>query len=207
MGERAERTGHTLSLPFAPSLPIRTERLLLRAFRSEDFEPLLAFHSLPDAVRFVPFEPRTRESMASALERKMASRTLQQDGDLLEFAVLTTADGSLVGDVLLALRSLEHATLEVGYLFHPASGGRGLATEAVRALLDLAFRDLGVHRVVARVDVRNTASRALCTRVGMRQEAYLVENAWFKGEWTSEADYALLHHEWCDDDRPTGDAR
>lgn len=185
-----------ISLPFAPSLPIRTERLLLRAFRPDDFKPLLAFHSLPDAVRFVPFEPRTRESMASALERKMASRTLQQDGDLLEFAVISTADGSLVGDVLLALRSLEHATLEVGYLFHPASGGRGLATEAVRALLDLAFHELGVHRVVARVDVRNTASRALCTRLGMRQEAHLVENTWFKGEWTSEAGYALLSGEW-----------
>jgi hypothetical protein len=41
--------------------------------------------------------------------------------------------------VLLALRSAEHGTLEVGYLFSPRHGGRGYVTETVRALLDLAF--------------------------------------------------------------------
>jgi RimJ/RimL family protein N-acetyltransferase len=31
----------------------------------------------------------------------------------------------------------------------------------------------------------------------MRQEAYLVRNEWFKGEWTDELDYALLEDEWA----------
>ena len=91
---------------------------------------------------------------------------------------------------------MEHETLEVGYIFAPAAGGRGYATEAVRALVGLAFDSLGARRVIARVDDRNTASSALLTRLGFRLEAHLIENEWLKGELTSEFDYALLAREW-----------
>jgi RimJ/RimL family protein N-acetyltransferase len=97
--------------------------------------------------------------------------------------------------VLLALRSAEHGTLEVGYLFSPRHGGRGYVTETVRALLDLAFGPLGARRVVARVDDRNVRSCALLERLGLRREAHLMENEWVKGELTSEVDYAVLARE------------
>ena len=162
----------------------------------DDLEPLLVFHSDPDAVRYVPYPPRDRAAVATVLERKTASTALRREGDLLELAVTRAEDGLLVGDVMLALRSLEHETLEVGYIFSPAHGGRGYATEAVRALLDLAFGTLGARRVVARVDARNTASRRLLERLGVRLEAHLIENEWLKGELTSEMDYAVLAREW-----------
>jgi RimJ/RimL family protein N-acetyltransferase len=187
----------TVELPVAPVLPLRTPRLVLRRFRPDDVEPLLVFHSDPVAVRYVPYPPRERAAVATVLERKIASTALHQEGDLVEFAVTLAEDETLVGDVLLALRSVEHETLEVGYIFAPAYGGQGYATEAVRALLDLAFAALGARRVVARVDVRNAPSRALLERVGMRLEAHPVENEWCKGELTSEADYAMLAREWA----------
>ena len=184
-----------MELPAAPTLPLRTERLVLRGFEAGDLEPLLALHGDPDAVRYVPFGPRDREEVQRVLERKRLARGFAADGDRLELAV-TLPDGTFLGDVMLGLRSAEHQTVEVGYIFGPAHGGRGYATEAVRALLDLAFGPLGARRVVARVDDRNTTSRALLERLGMRQEAHLVENEWFKGELSSEVDYAVLAREW-----------
>jgi RimJ/RimL family protein N-acetyltransferase len=183
-------------LPVTPDLPLRTARLALRAFREGDLDALYGFHSDPEAVRYVPFPPRDREGTAAVLAKKRGHTTLARDGDLLELAVTLAADGTLVGDVLLILRSVEHQTLEVGYLFDPGHGGRGYATEAVRALLALAFGAVGARRVVARVDERNVRSRALLDRVGMRSEAHLVENEWVKGELTSEVDYAMLSREW-----------
>jgi RimJ/RimL family protein N-acetyltransferase len=56
--------------------------------------------------------------------------------------------------------------------------------------------------VVARVDARNVASQRVARRLGLREEAHLVSNEWFKGEWTSEVDYALLGHEWRDGRMP-----
>jgi len=185
-----------MNLPFEPELPVRTERLVLRPFHRADLEPLLVIQSDPVAVRYVPYPPRDRAAVAAVLERKMTHTALRGEGDLIELAVTLGAGGSLIGDVLLALRSVEHETLEVGYIFAPASGGRGYATEAVRALVWLAFDSLGARRVIARVDDRNSASSALLTRLGFRLEAHLVENEWLKGELTSEFDYALLAREW-----------
>jgi RimJ/RimL family protein N-acetyltransferase len=81
-------------------------------------------------------------------------------------------------------------------VFGPTHSGNGYATEASRALLDLAFGPLDWHRVVARIEARNTASAAVLERLGMRREAYLRENEWFKGGWSNEADYAVLASEW-----------
>ena len=168
---------------------------MLRAFGAGDLDALLRIHGDPEAVRYVPYPPRNRPEVAMVLARKISSTSWGTEGDLIELAV-TLGDGTLIGDVLLVLRSLEHQTVEVGYIFATASGGHGYATEAVGALLDLAFGPLGARRVVARVDARNVASLALLDRLGLRREAFLAENEWFKGELTSEVDYGLLAPEW-----------
>jgi RimJ/RimL family protein N-acetyltransferase len=185
-----------MRLPFVPEVPVRTSRLELRAFRPDDLEPLLEIHSDPDSVRYVPFPPRDRAGTAEVLDRKRRNTRLAEGGDLLELAVTLGSGGGPIGDVLLALRSVEHGTLEVGYLFSPRHRGQGYATETVSALLDLAFGPVGARRVVARVDDRNVRSRALLERLGLRQEAHLIENEWVKGELTSEVDYAILAREW-----------
>ena len=48
----------------------------------------------------------------------------------------------------------------------------------------------------AELDPRNTASIALCKRLGMREEAYFVEEMMFKGEWGDTGVYAILEREW-----------
>ena len=186
-----------MDLPVAPDLPLRTERLLLRAFRPEDADGVLVWQGDPEAVRYVPYDTRSRDQVEEVLRRKVGSTALRAEGDLLELAVERADDGTLIGDVLLALRSVEHETFELGYIFATAQQGRGYATEAVRAAVDRAFAVLGARRISARVDARNTASRALLERLGFRLEAHLVENEWFKGELGDETDYALLSREWA----------
>ena len=94
-------------------------------------------------------------------------------------------------------RSQEHKQGEVGYVFNPAYHGRGLATEAVGALLRLGFEGLGLHRITGQLDARNTASARVLERAGLRREAHLVENEFVKGEWTDELIYAILRSEWA----------
>ena len=89
----------------------------------------------------------------------------------------------------------EHAGGEIGYVFHPDASGHGYAGEACAALLALAFRELGLHRVTARLDSRNDASARLCVRLGMRQEAHLVRSEMFKGAWSDELVFAILAEE------------
>jgi RimJ/RimL family protein N-acetyltransferase len=104
--------------------------------------------------------------------------------------------GTVVGDVGLCWTSEAHRQAEIGYAFLPDHHGRGYATEAAAAMVELAFSGLGVHRVSGRIDARNQASGAVLRRLGMRLEAQLVENELVKGEWTGEAVYAVLDREW-----------
>ena len=63
-------------------------------------------------------------------------------------------------------------------------------------MLRIAFDDLGLHRVIGRLEPRNVASARVLEKLGMRREALFVDNEMIKGEWQSEAVYAILDREW-----------
>lgn len=182
----------------APSYPIETERLLLRPVDPvDDVAAVHAYHSLPEVCRYVPFEPRSRAEVAERLATPEKVRsTLAGAGETLYLVVVRRDTGELIGDVILHWQSAEHRCGEVGYVLHPDHAGRGYATEAARAMLGLAFDELGLHRVIARTDQDNVASAAVLRKLGMRQEAVLVENEWFKERWGTEVDFAMLEREW-----------
>ena len=184
-------------MKLAPEYPVRSPRLSLRPLSAADTTALLAYRSRADVCRYVPFTPMDTAIIAERLGTAWARTSLNDEGQNLTLGVEVTDTGELVGDVVLMWHSREHRGGEIGYVLNPESSGHGYATEAVGRLLGLAFDDLGLHRVIARVDARNDASARLARRLGMRQEAYLVRNEWFKGEWTDEVDFALLEEEWA----------
>jgi RimJ/RimL family protein N-acetyltransferase len=180
-----------------PAYPIRTERLLLRPLTTDDADALLAYRSRPDVCRYLPFEPMDRRVIAERLANQWATTALTDEGQALTLGIVLAATGSLIGDVILFWHSRLHRGGELGYVLNPAFGGHGFATEAARAVLGLGFDGLGLHRIVARLDERNCASARMARRLGMRQEARLVENELFKGEWSTELDFAMLAGEWA----------
>lgn len=183
-----------------PEYPIRTERLLLRPLdAATDVDAVHAYQSREDVCRYIPYAPRSRAEVAERLADPARTRSaLAQAGQAITLAVVRRDTGELVGDVMLMWHSAEHRSGEIGYVLNPAHQGHGFATEACRSLLALAFDGLQLHRVAGRIDARNAASGAVLRRLGMRQEAVLVENEWFKGEWTTEIDFAILAAEWRD---------
>ncbi|HEY0700330.1 MAG TPA: GNAT family protein [Micromonospora sp.] len=179
-----------------PEFPLRTDRLDLRPFQPTDLAALHAYQCREDVNRYLYSEPYDEAASRAAVERKMARTALRAEGDLLNPAVVLRATGEVIGDVLLGWTSAEHRQGEVGYVFHPDFNGHGYATEATSLMLQLGFEQLGLHRIVGRLDGRNTASARLLERLGMRREAHLRENEFVKGEWTDEVVYALLESEW-----------
>ena len=85
----------------------------------------------------------------------------------------------------------------MGYGVAPAHAGRGYATEIARALLDLAFGELGVHRVTAGCFADNTASWRVMEKLGMRREQHGVRDSWHADlGWVDGYTYAMLGEEW-----------
>jgi RimJ/RimL family protein N-acetyltransferase len=179
-----------------PRYPVRSGRLLLRPLAIGDVDALLAYRSREDVCRYVPFEPLSRDGVIERIGGQWARMELTDEGQWLTLGVQVGETGELAGDVGLCWRSRAHAGGELGYAFNPALGGRGYATEAADVMLRLGFEGLGLHRIVARMDERNEPSVRVARRLGMRQEARLVGNEFFKGEWSTELGFAMLAEEW-----------
>lgn len=189
------------ALPYHAS-ELRTPRITLRPLTKDDTDGLhAAYQKRKDVVRYLRWEVHDHDEPSGHLAKRIALSSLSDAGDGIIFAVeLAGAEGQparMVGDISVFLKSVRNAQVEVGWVFHPAVHGRGLATEAAQAVLDLCFNTLGAHRVFAELDARNEASARLCGLLGMRQEALLRGRENVDGEWHDMAIYAILADEFA----------
>ena len=176
------------------NLPLRTDRLVLRRFEAGDLDAFYAYHSLPETARFLPGEAKSyTKSMESV--GKYANFVFEKEGDWICLAIEAADAPGLLGEVVLKwLPGCGQA--EIGWSLAPEARGRGIASEAAAALLKLGFEELGFHRIDAKLDALNTASAALCERLGMRLESTQVDKWHYKGQWATEVVYAILADEW-----------
>jgi RimJ/RimL family protein N-acetyltransferase len=181
------------SLLDAVDWPVRTERLVLRRLADGDVAQIFAYRSQPAVEEWIG---GTAVSIDSLTERFGDGGT----------AVIVEHDGRLIGDLMVRPRDAygqqevaeqaEGTEAELGWTFDPAHHGRGLATEAIRALVGLCFDDLGLRRVMAACFTANEPSWRLMERIGMRSEAHHVKDSLHRDlGWQDQYVYALLAEE------------
>lgn len=179
--------------------PRETARLLLRRATPSDVPAMWVYRSLPEVSEWITSAP-------ADLEAFTALQTPQRLRDTL-LVSLRDVPGEVVGDLMVQVQDAwsqaevrERAAgtqVELGWAFHPASGGRGYATEAVADLLRMCFWDLGLRRVEAHCFAANRPSWRLMERLGMRRETHSVKESLHRsGEWMDGLTYALLADEW-----------
>ena len=176
-------------------VPVEPERLVLRRFVPADFAAYADYHSRPEVYRFLYAEAPDGDALRMQFDTVL-SAPFSKDGDVLRLAVTRRDDDVLLGEVLLKIASKEALQAEVGYIFNPVHTGKGYATEAVRAVIDLGFATFGYHRIFARLDAQNQGSVGVVERLKMRKEAHLIQNDRFNGVWGDEFIYAILTSEW-----------
>ncbi|WP_225578371.1 GNAT family protein [Rhodanobacter sp. 7MK24] len=177
----------------ADSVLLETARLRLDSLRGEDAQALFAYRADPSVSRYQGWRPTSPDETVRFIERQQAVAFDTPDS-WFQFALRLRDSGELVGD--LGLHFVNADTVEFGVTLSPAQQGRGLAAEAVRAVLALVFDSLKRHRVYASVDPRNLACVKLLERLGMRKEAHFRES-WREGDiWVDDVIYAMLAGEW-----------
>lgn len=180
----------------AQMILLKTRRLLLRPFQQQDLESFAAYRSDPEIARYQSWAAPFTLDPADAFLGKMSLAQAGSPGAWFQLAVERQSQPGLIGDCAFQVLADEPLQAQIGFTFSRLHQRQGYATEAVRRLLDFLFGDLRLHRVTATCDVENLASTKLLERIGMRREAHLIENIWFKGTWSSEYRYALLDREW-----------
>ncbi len=161
------------SLPHAEPV-FETDRLAVRDWQPEDVDRMLDMYSRADVVKFLGPVPTPMTSRQMAVDR--VQRALLRNDERRAagspcgwWAVTSRASGVVVGTVALVQidGGDDLATpVEVAWALHPDSQGHGYATEAARAALDRGHA-AGLAEVLALTDERNTASQAVCRRLGL----------------------------------------
>jgi RimJ/RimL family protein N-acetyltransferase len=180
-----------------PRYPILTERLALRPFENNDLDVLYDLYRRDEVTRYIYAPSASRQDAKVLLDRIRPMVAIDDKRGSLRLAGVERGTNTLIGDFSLWLGPREHRGAEIGFVVHPDHQRRGYAREAMTMIIGLAFRELGLHRIIGRCDARNTASASLMERLGMRREAHLVENEFIKGEWCDGLDYAILEREWA----------
>jgi RimJ/RimL family protein N-acetyltransferase len=151
---------------------IETERLILRAFRAEDLEPLSAIWADEQVVRFIGGQKLSRED---TWRRTLAACGQWPYTGFGYWIAESKADSGVVGQLGFAdfkrdmQPSIEGAP-ELGYVFAPSVHGQGIAREACAAVLDWADANLNAPSYPAIISPENEASIRLAERLGFRRE-------------------------------------
>jgi RimJ/RimL family protein N-acetyltransferase len=142
---------------------IRTERLLMRAWRDEDFEPYTAVARDPLVAESLgkpdpPEPPEVWRDMA------FLSGHWQLKG-FGHWALEELESGKLVGHAGL-LRPPDWPDLEVGWTVAPEHWGKGYAPEAGRAACEWAHEQLGARHIVSLIHPDNVRSQRVAEKLG-----------------------------------------
>ncbi|WP_372784970.1 GNAT family N-acetyltransferase [Phenylobacterium sp.] len=174
--------------------PIRTERLLLRAFTQDDFGDVHAYATDDEVVRYMDWGPNTIEETQAFLDRSFAAQLRWPRSDV-NLAIQHLGDGRVIGAIRLGVNDEATRTGDIGYSIASAYWRQGLVTEAARAMLRAGFEVLGLHRIWAECDVRNAGSYGVMTKLGMRREAHFLRSKLARDGWSDRYQYAILRDE------------
>ena len=172
---------------------LETDRLIVRPFRESDHNDLYEYLSLEETYRYEPGDPVSVEEASKI--------TGERAGKINWWAVILNndEDEKLIGHICLFQVEPEiFRTWEIGYIFNPAYHNQGYATEACKAVINYAFTQLNVHRIVAFCTPENRASWRVLEKCGMTREGLLRKNAYFRTDyngkpiWLDSFEYAVL---------------
>ncbi len=159
---------------------LRTARLTLRPPTTDDLEPLHEVFRHPDAMRYWSTLPHADLAETRDFLNGMMSIPLARGEEFV-----ATMQGRVIGKVGF------WSVPEIGFIFHPDVWGKGVAYEAVSAVISHGFQTRRMDRITADVDPRNTGSIRLLDRLGFT-ETGRAENTFRIGEtWCHSIYFAL----------------
>lgn len=169
---------------------LETERLILRKMVLNDAEAVFAYASNSEVSRYTLWEThRSIEDSRAFLE--FATQKYENGGEP-DWGIVYRGNGCLVGACGLVNWEAEHARAEVGFVLSREYWGRGLMSEAVRAILRFGFERMNLNRIEARCIAENAASARVMEKAGMVYEGTLRQREYIKGAYRDIKLYAIL---------------
>ena len=177
-------------------------RVELRALKGADFA---AWHAVRVRSRdwLEPWEPTPDPGSPDPVQDSEAFRARcgawerQRHFDSAYGFGMFLRDGTFIGEV--SLGSVQRGPFQsafVGYWVDAGHAGQGFIPEGVAIILRYGFEEIGLHRIEAAIVPRNSASRRVVEKLGMREEGMAERFLQIRGTWEDHVRYAMTLEEW-----------
>lgn len=177
------------------TLILQSERLILRDFTENDWKAVFEYQSNPAYLKYYPSPPRAENHTKNLVDlfiswQNEVPRTKSQ------LAIILKNENKLVGNCGLRKIDSNATEAELGCELDPYYWSQGIASEAVRLMLQFGFEDLKLHRIWSTTKAENIAARNLIEKLHFQHEGTLREQEWLHDHWSDAVIYAILAKEW-----------
>lgn len=187
--------------PKRAGMQILTERLILREFVSEDATAFAACHADPSYTEFYGPEESEPERLRQLVET-FSVWSAEVPRRNWQLAIVERAGSNeLVGTGGVRTHRLEGGCGELGLGLAPRLWGRGLATEAARALLHFGFADLVLREIIGTSVTQNVRVARLVERLGFERIGTRSGPDWMQARGWNQTEWRLTAEAWRAGDR------
>ena len=171
---------------------IKTQRLFLRKFKSEDAEQIFNnWAKDPQNLKYVSWKAhKCIEDTRKVLDMWLKE---YENQNCYRWCITSKTTDEVIGgiDIIALYENIDFA--EVGYVLCKKYWNKGIMTEALKAVINYLFKNVKFHRIQARHDTNNPASGRVMIKSGMRYEGILREaDKTNLDEWCDVAIYSIL---------------
>ena len=158
---------------FKGTVRIETDRLILRKFTENDAADMYKnWAGDRNVTRYLRFLPHESEEHSKRVLKELFI-PFYCDEKYMTWAIELKGEGIVIGSISLTYAGDQSA--EPGYCIGTKWQGQGYMTEALKAVLDFAFKEVGLNRVFSYHSVKNPASGAVMKKAGMKYEGFARE--------------------------------
>lgn len=151
------------------TIEIKTERLLLRKYRLTDAEDILKNYAMdPRVTKFLSWEPYKN---IEDLNDFISEQILNYDNSIYNWVIVF--ENQVIGSISAIAMDKENRICEIGYCLGYEFWNKGIMTEAVIAILNYLFNEIGFEKIMAKHDIENNASGRVMEKSYMLYEGKL----------------------------------
>ncbi|MCT2536044.1 GNAT family N-acetyltransferase [Aquibacillus koreensis] len=177
------------------SLPtLETERLILRKVTLQDVEDMYQYGSNPEVSKYVTWD--THQSLSDSKGFIEFIINQYEDMKIAPWGIEYKANSKFIGTVDFVWWEPKQQTAEIGYVIAKECWGKGLTTEAAKALIKFGFQKMDLVRIQARCSSENIGSQRVMEKAGMTYEGTMRKAMLIKGEHRNLKLYSILREEY-----------
>lgn len=175
---------------------LETDRLILRKFTSTDAVAMYRnWASDPEVTKFLTW--KTYESVEVAKTVINDWKQSYEKEDFYQWAIVLKELGDEpIGSISVVHINERISEMEIGYCIGKKWWNKGVMTEALQAVIDLLFGEVGVNRISARHDANNPSSGKVMKKCNMAYEGTLKSAGWNNQGVCDMSCYAILRNEY-----------